>query len=86
MVNNLTWCGTQDNTTSGDGIDYSSCPASNKNCDYITHFWGQASERVSSAAEKLIVFTYSSLNPSSLQDVARQCKFVTWCTCLDECP
>ena len=47
-MNSLTWCGTQDNTTSGDGIDYSSCPATNKSCDYITHFWGQASERVSS--------------------------------------
>ncbi|XP_073255720.1 ADP-ribosyl cyclase/cyclic ADP-ribose hydrolase-like isoform X2 [Porites lutea] len=54
IVNNLTWCGTQDNTTSGDGIDYSSCPASNKSCDYITHFWGQASERFAKKASGIV--------------------------------
>ncbi|KAJ7328114.1 hypothetical protein OS493_025514 [Desmophyllum pertusum] len=30
------------NTT--DGIDYDSCPKWNKNCDYTTPFWGQASK------------------------------------------
>ncbi|KAL9964495.1 hypothetical protein ACROYT_G028144 [Oculina patagonica] len=42
IVNNLTWCGAQTNTT--DGINYSSCP---KDCDYWTPFWGLASTRVS---------------------------------------
>lgn len=54
IVNNLTWCGTQDNTTSGDGIDYSFCPASNKSCDYITHFWGKASERFAKKASGIV--------------------------------
>lgn len=48
IVNGLTWCGDQSN--SSDGINYSSCPS----CDYFTPFWGQASSRFAAKASGIV--------------------------------